>query len=577
MDRLRFTLFLIFIISCFSLSGQEKYPKDYFTSPVDFTILLSGTFGELRTGHLHSGIDIRTQGAEGKPIKAIADGYVSRIVVSPFGFGKAIYIDHPNGYTSVYAHCLSFYPAIDDFIKTEQYRLESFSVDLLPEPGQFWVKKGQVIAKSGNTGSSGGPHLHFEIRNTDSENPLNALHFGFPVKDITRPQIRRLIVYPSGPGSQVEGKNKSKEFELAGWGPVYRLKSGDTINVSGDIFFGIEAIDQQTDSKNSNGVYSVKLLIDSVLVYSHKMDEFSFDDSRYIQSLIDFSYFVKNKHRVMQTRILPSNPLTIYENVKTRGIFNFNDLELHRLQYIVGDWHGNESVLTFHVKGTPAKAAPVSQENLPTSSKKVMYWGESNQFEQDELLLEIPEKALYDTIHFQFSTSKPIRKSYSPVYHIHNKYTPLHKFCDLSIKPEKFRPELKEKLLIVRVDPANNHLTATGGSWDGGYLTVKIRDFGNYTVVADTLKPTITPVNIQNGKNITAQSSIRITIKDDLAGIESYRPTMNGEWILMEWDPKNNLLVYQIDEMTKKGKNLFRLSVKDTRGNERVYEASLTR
>ncbi|MBE0639502.1 MAG: M23 family metallopeptidase [Bacteroidales bacterium] len=573
MNRLTSAVLLILLAVSLQITAQEKYPIDYFDSPVDFPILLSGTFGELRTGHLHSGIDIRTQGAEGKSLKAVADGYVSRIVVSPVGFGKAIYIDHPNGYTSVYAHCQSFYPAVDTYVKEEQYLEESFTIDLLPEPGQFQVTKGQVIAKSGNSGSSGGPHLHFEIRNTETEKPINPLHFGFTVKDFTRPQIRRLRVYPYGAASLVDGKTKPKEFELAGWGPNYRMKSGDTINLSGDIYFGIEAVDQHNDSKYNNGFYSLQLLIDSVLVYSHVMNEFSFDETRYMQSLIDYPYFVRNKHKIQQTRILPNNPLSIYEKVKNKGVFNFNHSKLYRIQFVVGDFHGNESILTFHVKGDPFKG----EIKPPDQSDYLMYWGESNQFEQDGLLLEIPEKALYDTIHFQFKTSPPIKKGYSPLYHLHNKYTPLHKFCDLYIKPEKFRPELKEKLLIVRVDPADNSLTAIGGSWDDDYITAKIRDFGNYTVVADTLKPTITPVNIQNGKNISAQSNIRITIKDDLAGIESYRATMNGNWILMEWDPKNNLLEYKIDEHTKKGKNQFRLSVKDTRGNERVYETSLTR
>lgn len=564
-------LFLIFLFPKI-FTGQEIAKTD-FASPVDFTILLSGTFGELRTAHLHSGIDIRTQGVEGKPIKAIADGFVSRIVVSPVGFGKAIYIDHPNGHTSVYAHCLSFYPDADRFVRQEQYKQETFAVNLIPEPGQFQVKKGQVIAKSGNTGSSGGPHLHFEIRNTKTEIPINPLHFGFTVKDFIRPQIRRLRVYPHGAASLADGQNKPKEFELAGWGPVYRLKSGDTINASGFLYFGIEAVDQHNDSKFNNGVYSVKLLIDSVLVYSHTMYEFSFDETRYMQSMIDYPYFVRNKHKIQLTRILPNNPLSLYDQVKNKGIFNFNTSKLYRLQYVVGDFHGNESILTFHVKGNPFKG----EIKPPAQPAHLMYWGQSNRFAKEGMILEIPEKTLYDTIHFQFTTSPPIKKSYSPLYHIHNKYTPLQQYCDLSIKPEKFRPELKEKLLIVRVDPANNSLTALGGIWDGHYLVAKIRDFGNYTVVADTLKPTISPANIQNGKNVSGQSTIRITIKDDLSGIESYRATMNGEWILMEWDPKNNLLVYQIDEMTRKGKNSFQLVVIDSRGNEAVYRAEITR
>jgi hypothetical protein len=572
---LRHLLFLVLFFPAAAF-GQETSKTD-FSSPVDFTILLSGTFGELRTAHLHSGIDIRTQGVEGKPIKAIADGFISRIVVSPVGFGKAIYIDHPNGNTSVYAHCLSFYADVDNYVRQEQYREETFALNLLPEPGQFPVKKGQVIAKSGNTGSSGGPHLHFEIRRTEDQKPLNPLHFGFQVKDFTRPQIHRLLVYPFGAGSLVEGSSKPKEFELSGWGPVYRIKNEDTIRVSGSIYFGIEAIDQQSDSQNRNGVYAVKLLIDSALVYSHRMDEFSFDESRYMQSLIDYPYFVKNKRRVQQTWILPNNRLTIYDAVENNGIFRFTDSKIHKLQYIVSDASGNESILTFHVKSSPQAFNQAIKEISAPPTSAIMRWDQPNRFEDEGFILEIPEEALYDTIHFKFSKGKQIPKSFSPLYQVHHKFTPIQKFCDLYIKPEGFRPELKERLLIVRVDPTNNNLTAVGGKWEGDYLAAKIRDFGSYTVVADTLAPTILPANIQNGKDISAQKTIRITIKDDLSGIESYRPTLNGQWILMEWDPKNNLLVYEIDEMTRKGKNSFQLVVTDTRGNEAVYRAELTR
>lgn len=570
-------VYLLLLISTI-LNGQENYPKDDFISPIDFPISLSGTFGELRTGHLHSGIDIRTQGVEGKPVRAIADGYVSRIVVSPFGYGKAIYIDHPNGYTSAYAHVQRFYPAVDEFVKNEQYRRESFALDIKLLNEEFEVKQGQVIAISGNSGSSGGPHIHFEIRDTDDEIPINPLFFGFKVKDFTRPQIQRLLIYPHGTSSRVSGKNRYREIELAGWGPSYRPKPGsDTISVSGDIYFGIETFDRHNDSQMNNGVYSVRLLIDSVLVYSHKMEKFSFDETRQMLALIDYTYLVKNKKRVQRTIVLPNNQLSIYEKVKNDGVFNFPESRMYKLQYIVGDIEGNESVLTFHIKGGKNENSPGFQGTTVPEDPLLMQWDRSNSFRKEGFVLEIPDEALFDTIHFKYSTGKAIAGGYSPVFNVHNPYTPVLKSCVLSIKPQNFPPEKRDKLLIVKVDPASGKLTATGGKWEDDYLTVKIRDFGSYTVVADAKPPAITPANIQNGKNISGQSSIRFTVSDNLAGIETYRATMNGEWILLEWDPKNNLLEYKIDDRTKKGKNQLRLTVTDTRGNEAVYEASLIR
>ncbi len=574
---LKHLIYFLFLITTL-LSGQEKYPKDDFISPVDFPISLSGTFGELRTGHLHSGIDIRTQGVEGKPVKAIADGYVSRIVVSPFGYGKAIYIDHPNGYTSAYAHLQSFYPAVNEFVKNEQYRRESFALDIKLLDKEFEVKQGQVIAKSGNSGSSGGPHIHFEIRDTDDEIPINPLFFGFKVKDFTRPQIQRLLIYPHGQGSRVSGKTRYREIELAGWGPVYRPKPGnDTISVSGSIYFGIEAFDRHNDSQMNNGVYSVKLLIDSVLVYSHRMDRFSFDETRQMLALIDYAYLVKNKKRIQRTIVMPNNQLSIYEKVKYNGIYNFLESRIYRLQYVVGDVEGNESVLTFHIKGGQSDESQSAQGATLPEGVVLMRWDRTSTFEREGFILEIPDEALFDTIHFKYSAGKPISGGYSPVYNVHNQYTPILKSCNLSIKPQDFPPEKRDKLLIVKVDQASGKFTAAGGKWDDDFLSVKIREFGNYTVVADTKPPIITPVNVQNGKNISGQSTIRFNINDNLAGIETYRATMNGEWILMEWDPKNNLLEYKIDERTKKGKNQLRLTVTDTSGNEAVYEASLVR
>ncbi len=569
-------LFLIafFFVFCTS-NGQSSYPKDYFISPLDITLSVSGTFGELRSTHLHSGIDFRTQGVEGLPIRAVADGYVARIMISPGGFGKAIYIHHPNGYTSVYAHCRNFTSGIDDFIRHEQYRNESFAVNLFPTADQFPVKKGQIIAYSGNTGSSMGPHLHFEIRRTNGQIPINPLHFGFEVRDFIRPQIERFVVYPFGKSSSVNGVKTATAFELAGWGAEYRLKSNDTIAVSGAIYFGIETYDRLNDSNNKNGVYSVELFQDSQLVYAIRMDEFPFDESRYLLSLKDYRRFVAEKQRIQRTRIEPNNRLSVYQKADNNGIFRFDEERIYLMQYVVKDAHGNKSKLTFHLKGTKPDFSNAMENLMQASNPRVMDWRKDNRFEADGLIMEIPANALYDTVHFSFSTQPAIAGSFSPVYTLHHKYTPIHGFCSLSIKPDFMPPDLKDKALIVSLN--GNNLNAVGGTWNDDYITARFREFGEFTVMVDTLAPEITPLNIHQGKDISAQTSIRIKIKDDLAGIENYRATMNGQWILMEYDPKNDLLVYHIDDRTAAGNNEFRLTVSDTRGNESVYEAVLYR
>ncbi|NCC72789.1 MAG: M23 family metallopeptidase [Sphingobacteriia bacterium] len=561
----------------YSLLPQKNYPKNYLSSPVDFTIQLSGTFGELRNEHLHSGIDIRTQGSVGHHIRAAADGFISRIMVSPVGFGKAIYIDHPDGYTTVYGHLQSFATEIARFVKEEQYRQKTFSINLLPAQNQFLVKKGQIIGQSGNSGSSGGPHLHFEVRKTNGQIPLNPLNFGFQVKDFTRPQIQRLIIYPSGIHSAVGKSKKPVEFALSGWGPSYKLKDKDTISVSGDVYFGIETIDKQSDSNNKNGVYSVRLFINSEEVFATSMDEFSFDESRYMQSMIDYPYFIHNKRRVQLTRILPNNRLSIYKNVKNKGVFNFTPGRIYQIQYRVADIFNNESILTFHLKCIAPEPFPATIKQEIQNDFQVMNWEKNNRFVQNDLIVEIPEGALYDSIHFRFVKKTQSDHTYSPVYNIHNETTPLQKACLLKIKPGDFPADLKEKLLIGRLDPVTNDFSASGGSWEGDSLITSISKFGCYAIVADTINPTIKPVNIYNGKTLTSQYSIRIIIKDDFSGIASYNPTMNGQWILMEYDPKNNLLVYQIDEIMTSGKNTFNLDVIDNQGNTSTYSATLFR
>ena len=571
------TTLIIFLFLPGILNSQEKFPKNIFRAPVDCTMLLSGTFGELRNTHFHSGIDIKTQGVQGKKLYAIADGYVSRIKISPDGYGKAIYIEHPNGYTSVYGHCKSFNGKIDKYIKTEQYKRESYAVDLYLKKDKFTIKKGDIIAYSGNTGRSMGPHLHFEIRKTDGQIPVNPLLFGFPVKDYIRPKILKLKVYPSGNYSLVDGVNFPSEYKIAGWGPKYRLKTGDTINVSGHIYFGIQTHDVLNNSPNHNGVYSISLFIDSVLVYSHKMDEIPFSESRYILSFIDYPHYIKTKKRFQKTRIAPNNRLSVYDSVQNHGIVEFFDDQLHEVFYIIKDANHNESKLTFYVKSSPPDFTEILTNGSIPKNEKLFRYDSENIFENDNVKLVVPEGALYDDLSFEYLLEEKYPETFSAVFHIHNQYTPLQKYCTLNIKPEAVTEDLKDKVLIVRISDENDDFIAMGGNWKGNYLQTEIRDFGRYTVAVDTIPPEIVPVNIYPGKNIKKQYTIKIRIDDELSGIKSYRGTMNGKWILMEYDPKNELLIYHIDNHTGKGKNIFKLVVTDNRSNENIYEAKLIR
>jgi hypothetical protein len=568
-------IFLFVAIITLTAGAQNNYPKDDFIPPVDFEMALSGTFGELRNNHFHSGIDIKTWGVQGKPVYAVADGFVSRIKISPGGFGKAIYIEHPNGYTSVYAHCRNFTDAIDSYVKNEQYKQESFGVNLFPDKEMFPVKQGEVVAHSGNTGGSMGPHLHFEIRETKGQVPVNPLLFEFPVKDYIRPKIARLMIYPYGKLSLIEGKNEPLEQKLAGWGPEYRLKNSDTIRVSGKVYFGIETYDLLNEAKNKNGIYSIQALVDSILVYSFRMEKFPFTESKYVNSLIDYSYYKNNKKRIQKTYIEPGNKLSIYTDIKNNGTYEFIDNNIHNITYIVKDVNGNESVLMFLIKSNPPIFPDVFTNGNHQSNDIIFGYDRENVFEDENIKLIIPKGALYDTLQFQFLAQEPDSFALSKTYSIHNKSKPLHKSAKLMIRPENIDTTYRDKYLIALIADKNDKLYAAGGKWEGDYLVSWISQFGNYIVTIDTIAPEIRPVNIFTGKNLEGQYSIKFRIKDNLAGIKNYKATMNGKWILMDWDPKNQLLTYHIDDRTLKGKNQFKLIVTDGRGNESVYEAEL--
>jgi hypothetical protein len=568
-------LFLSTLLYPISVWSQNDYPKNDFIPPVDFELVLSGTFGELRSNHFHSGIDIKTQGAQGKALKAVADGFVSRVAVSPGGFGKAIYIEHSNGYTSVYGHCLRFTKEIDAYVKTEQYSQESFQVNLFPETGKFQVKQGEIIAYSGNSGSSMGPHLHFEIRETDEQVPVNPLLFEFPVKDFIRPKILRLMVYPFGNFSLVDGKNKALEPALAGWGPEYKLKNSDTITVTGKVYFGIETYDELNAANNKNGVYSIGVFIDGQQAYAHQMDKFPFTESKYVNSLIDYGYYVERRKRIQKTYIEPGNQLSVYSETANMGLFEFIDNNFHTIKYVVKDAEGNQSILTFTLKSNPPAFKEVFENGNHNNDGIVFNFDEENIFEQDNVRLIIPKGALYDNMQFQFSEEQTEKHGYSDIYSIHSNHTPLHISATLMLKARNIDETHRDKYAIAILDDKRKDMYFAGGIWEGDYLKTEISEFGDYVISIDTIAPKIEPVNISSGKNISSQTTINIKISDSFSGINKYRATMNGKWILMDWDPKSDMLVYTIDEYTIKGNNQFELTVTDGRDNATIYETTL--
>jgi len=566
---------IILLFLTLSAGAQTNYPQTLFRSPVDIKIYLSGTYGEIRPNHFHSGIDIRTEGVTGKPVYAAADGYVSRIFVSPWGFGKAIYIYHPAGYTTVYGHLDRFRGEIASYALRQQYAKESFSIDEEVPSGKIPVKKGDMIGYSGNSGSSGGPHLHFEIRDARTQEPLDPLSFGIQVADHQPPQIRWIRIYPYGAASMVNYTINPKSLQATGKGGSYALTEKDTVMVSGDIIFGIEAYDYLDGSSIRCGIKSIELKVDGVHVFGQRIDRYAFADTRYVNAILDYPQNQQNKQRYLRSYITPNNKLDIFNDVLNRGVVNFSDSKAHKVQYIVKDAHGNTSQIAFWVKSHPPAslgARPTVQE-LPGN---LFRWNQENRYENAWLTFTVPANALYEDLDFLYTSAAPVNGSYARVHSLQNEETPLQLRCSLAIRAESLPRSLEGKAVLVKVEKGGK-FSSQGGTFRDGFVEGSIREFGSYTISVDTIPPKIKPANIFNNKNVSKQSTIVVTISDDLSGIESYRGTLNGRWILMDYDAKRNRLEYKYDDRIKTGTNQFRLVVTDGVGNREEYNVTLVR
>lgn len=569
MGRYSYCLLVLSVFVCsLSLSAQVIYPDNYFRPPLDLPMALAGAFGEIRPNHLHSGIDLRTKQEEGYPVHAIANGFVSRIRVQAYGFGYALYINHPNGYTSVYGHLKQYNEKITAWLRQKQYEVEQFDIDLFPKPGELPILKNDIIALTGSSGMSGGPHLHFELRNTLTEYPINPLLFGYKLPDTIPPRILSLRIIPFKGRGMVNGKALPVDFPITKTNANhYRLSSPKPIEVSGEIVFGIDAEDKQNGNEIPTGVYSIGFYMDNDCYTLLKLESFSFKQTKAANSILDYADCMKSGHRFMRSVVEPWNPLKIYDTVKDNGIFRFNDNLNHEVRIVVKDIQGNTSELVIPVKSKVIPIPPV----IHAGYQKIFYGNKINVYQTTDVKVSIPKGDLYDTLYFRYQTGKPDRRMVSEIHSIQDKYTPVHDYFSLSIKTKPLTPELSDKAVMVRIDD-DGSLSAVGGGWSKGFMIANVNAFGNYGVAIDSIPPVIRSLTNFNAKGFLENRIIQFHLSDNLSGIKSYRGLLNGKWVLMSFDGKSSRLTLDMEGLTIPGENTFSLEVEDRVGNKTIFE-----
>lgn len=525
-------------------------------------MILAGTFGELRTAHFHSGIDLKTQQKEGLKVHAAAPGYVSRIKVSNWGYGKALYVTHPNGYTTVYAHLKKFNAKIEAYLKEKQYALEKDEIQLFPKKENLTIEKDEVIAFSGSTGGFIAPHLHFEIRNTKTEKIINPMHFGLIPADSKPPVINHLRAFVLNDSSHVN--TSAIDLPIAIKQTQRAVYQAELVTALGKIGFGINTYDRQDGALNKNGIYQLELFINGKRTFSHHVETFSFDESKYINLLIDYPFYATHKRKYQKTFIHEKSTLSTYNRQLTDGSITVKDGDAYQVEIRVTDFVGNQAKLYIPVLGEKVNS---KIKKAPAKTNYFVNPEADTTFEKEYISVHFPKHSVYDPFYLDLKITDSIVTVHTPT-------VPLHKSYTLSFDVKHYTKAQKEKLFIAQVTDGKNY-NYVGTVKNDSLFKTSTKSLGDFTLVADNLPPKIFNCSFYEGQNLSNYHYLTIQTEDKGSGIKSYRGEIDGKWILLEMNVKTNTLTYDFkDGELSKGKHIFTLISMDNVGNTCTFTSS---
>ena len=553
------SLFLLLSVSytgSAQLFHEKNYPQQYFRWPVGATVGIAANFGELRPNHYHMGLDARTERKENMPILAAAAGYIAKVKIEPFGFGRCIYINHPNGITTLYAHLNNFSPALENYIKQQQYNLKQWRVFLDIPANLFPVAKGDFIAYSGNTGGSQGPHLHFEIRDTKTDKVLNPLLFDFPIPDNTPPDIIRLAMYDRCISTYEQAP---KYIALKKVNGLYEPVAGTMTVATDKISFAITAYDRYTGSTNQNGIYKAILFDNGKPVSGFLMDSISYDETRYLNAHIDYKQRARGGPYLQHVSRLYGYNNGIYKTDENKGVIFLKGDSARVIRIEVSDAAGNKSIIQLKVKAAETFTTPSA-----TGDFEMFHPGIVNVFENDKIRFYLPEKSLYDSFRFRYKEIAGTTGGY--IYQLHEATVPVHTYFPISIR-QNFPVSDTGKIVMKRTYGAK--IDYRKASENLGWYTSRFREFGNFQLLKDTMPPVISAVS-------KSPFRLAFSIVDNTEELENFNAYLDGKWVRFSND-KGRTFVYIFDENCPPGPHELVINVEDQVGNNSERRFSFTR